>query len=127
MAGLGTLRRAANVADTAQKVGRVSNIVPTSNNYRDLFQKAYGQLDAGVQVHHTIPQKYESLFKQAGINVHELKYLEAVHEKIHRQITNEWKQWDSAQKGDITIQSVQDFAKQIEKQFSKHYQSKSKK
>jgi hypothetical protein len=37
-------------------IDSLARITPNVHNHRDLFQKTYGKLDKGVQVHPTLPQ-----------------------------------------------------------------------
>jgi RHS repeat-associated protein len=43
----------------------------TKNNYRKKLQDATGKTGKGYEAHHTLPQKYEEKFNEAGINIHE--------------------------------------------------------
>ncbi|MFA4873694.1 MAG: RHS repeat-associated core domain-containing protein, partial [Patescibacteria group bacterium] len=123
--GLGVIARTTRVADkaadAAKAVNRASNLVPSANNYREVFQRAFGQLSSNMQIHHTLPQKYEALFKEAGINIHELPYLRAVPIEHHKKISSEWLKWDKANEGNVTVETVQDFAKQIEQKYGDNY------
>ncbi|SDZ69241.1 hypothetical protein SAMN05421736_1581, partial [Evansella caseinilytica] len=93
----------------------------TKNNYRKLFLAEYPDLPKGWQVHHSLPQKYETIMKNAGINIHEVKYLRGVDPTVHREITKEWIKWDKSLGRDPTSQEISDFAKQIDQKYNKNW------
>jgi hypothetical protein len=85
--------KAAGKADDAidaTKASKGMGKLATSGNYRTLYLEKFPGLPKGWQVHHTLPQKYESILSKAGINIHEVKYLRGIDPKIHTKITNEW-------------------------------------
>ncbi|UCS12256.1 hypothetical protein [Clostridium botulinum] len=96
----------------------------TKNNYRKMFLKEFPYLPKGYQVHHTLPQKYDSIMKKLGINVHELKYLKGVDKEVHKLITKEWMKWDKGLGRSATVQEVIDFAKQIHDKYNKYWLNK---
>jgi hypothetical protein len=65
----------------------------TSSNYRDLFGKQNPHTPTSDQIHYALPQKYESIMKAVGINIHKNRFLRAVDPKIHGKITTEWQNW----------------------------------
>ena len=115
---------AGRAARSAQEVNQAQRVVANANNYRSVFQRTYGEVGPNMQVHHTLPQKYNSLFEKVGVNIHDPKYLQAVPKDIHVKITNAWKQWEKSMDGKVNTQSIKDFAKQIDKQFGKYYKQK---
>ena len=74
---------------TSQKI-----TVPNRSNYKKEYEKVYGPVPEKTDVHHMLPQKYESKFNKACINIHETKWLKAVdshyHHKISYDYNNEW-------------------------------------
>ncbi len=85
----------------------------TKGNYADLFMEVYQNLPIGFQIHHTLPQKYESIMAKAGINIHELKYLKGVDAKIHSALTDEWQKWEKALERTPTAQDITNFSNKI--------------
>jgi RHS repeat-associated protein len=102
----------------------VSTATPNASNYRGIFQKMFGYLDPETQVHHCLPQKYEKLFTDVGINIHDMRYLEAVPKNVHKKITNAWRSWDQAQNRNVTAKDVKNFANNVRGQFGKYFKSK---
>ncbi|MFZ6736047.1 RHS repeat-associated core domain-containing protein [Undibacterium sp. Ji42W] len=92
-------------------------VVAARSNYRSLFIKAIGRLEENWEVHHALPQKYESLFQAAGINIHENQWLRGVLRTIHSDITNEWRAFDRAMGGNPTAARVAEFAKHIDEKY----------
>ena len=80
--------------------------VATAGNYRSLFQKAVGSIREGFQVHHSIPQKYEKMFADLGINIHENQWLRGVSPAIHSKITSEWAHLIARGKGILLRQEL---------------------
>ena len=105
------------VPGEGKAVSKATNIVTvaTSNNYRRLYEQAYGVIESGMQIHHILPQKYESILKEVGINIHKAEYLQALPGIIHSQVTTMWRQWDKAQGGKISPEQIQSFAQQVQK------------
>lgn len=77
-----------------------------------------------MQVHHTLPQKYETIMKNAGINIHETQYLKGIDPKIHSKITNEWSKWDKKLGRTPTSQDIMDFADTIESKYRRYWYDK---
>jgi len=76
----------------------------------------YGpDLPKGWQVHHSLPQKYEELMRDAGINIHENQFLRGVSPQIHLKITNKWANFDKTAGGNPSAGQVADFAKQVDR------------
>jgi hypothetical protein len=66
-----------------------------AGNYRSTFIKLLAKpLPAGFEVHHSYPQKYESLMKAKGINVHNPLHLQGVDKATHARITRLWAEWE---------------------------------
>ncbi|WP_300380880.1 hypothetical protein [Clostridium sp.] len=84
----------------------------------------FTELPEGYQVHHTLPQKYESIIKGKGINIHDIDYLKGVDSKIHSKITTEWMKWDKSLGRTPTAQEVIDFSKQIDNKYNKYWFNK---
>ncbi len=105
------------------KAGKVAKGITnaTKNNYRKLYLEQFPDLPKGWQVHHTLPQKYERIMKNAGINIHEVQYLKGIDPKIHSKITNEWSKWDKKLGRTPTSQDIIDFANTIESKFGKYW------
>ncbi|GFN32160.1 hypothetical protein PCURB6_24200 [Paenibacillus curdlanolyticus] len=95
--------------------------VATKNNYRKLFVKSNPGMPSNYQVHHTLPQKYESIMKDAGINIHETQYLRGVDPSIHSKITTAWTKWEKSLGRTPTAREIQDFAKEIDKQYGQYW------
>ncbi|WRP06241.1 hypothetical protein U9J35_20700 [Rossellomorea aquimaris] len=89
-----------------------------------MYLDKFRDLPKGWQVHHTLPQKYETLMKNAGINVHEVHNLKGIDPKIHSKITNEWSKWDKKLERTPTSEDVKDFAKTIESKYGKYWHNK---
>ena len=96
----------------------------TKNNYRTLYLEKYPNLPGDYQVHHTLPQKYESIFKEQGINIHDIVYLKGVDSKIHSKITTEWMRWEKSLEKNPTVQDVIEFAKKIDDKYNKFWFNK---
>ncbi|MFZ6682093.1 RHS repeat-associated core domain-containing protein [Undibacterium sp. Tian12W] len=94
-----------------------SAVVATRSNYRTLFIQAIGRLEENSEVHHALPQKYESLFQMAGINIHENQWLRGVTVNVHKIITKEWREFDRAMGGNPTAARVAEFAKHIDEKY----------
>ncbi|MFC4402901.1 PrsW family glutamic-type intramembrane protease [Gracilibacillus xinjiangensis] len=96
----------------------------TKNNYRKLYLEQFPDLPKRWQVHHTLPQKYETIMKNAGINIHEVQHLKGIDPKIHSKITNEWSKWDKKLGRTPTSQDIIDFANTIESKYGKYWHNK---
>jgi hypothetical protein len=106
----------------AGSIGRAAlGRTPSRNNYRDLFRLNRPELPPDWPVHHTLPQKYEKLMRDAGINIHEVQYLRGVDQPTHDQITTLWRAFDRRNGGNPTASQVVDFARQIDKQFGSKF------
>ena len=109
-------------SDTASPNGQDPNDWEwTKNNYRTNFQRLYGNLPQDYQVHHTLPQKYESIMRSSGINIHNPQYLKAVHKTIHYNINEAWRVWDKGLGRMPSASEVIDFAKKIDTMYSKFW------
>ena len=97
------------------------NVVATKNNYRKLYTNANPGMPSNYQVHHTLPQKYDDIMKKAGINIHETQYLRGVDPAIHSKITTAWTKWEKSLGRTPTAQDVQNFAKEIDKQYGQYW------
>ena len=96
----------------------------TKNNYRKLFVEKFPDLPKGYQVHHTLPQKYVTIMKNVGSNIHEVEYLKGIDVETHKLITKEWMKWDKALGKTPTAQDVIDFTKQIDNKYNKYWFNK---
>jgi hypothetical protein len=95
--------------------------VATRYNYRDIFFKAFPEASRSLQVHHTLPQRFESLLAKESINVHELQFLRGVDRAIHGQITNAWGQWQRQLGRMPSAQDVLEFAAEVEGQYGQYF------
>ncbi|AKB32386.1 hypothetical protein MSSIH_1696 [Methanosarcina siciliae HI350] len=108
------------VADAGKAVDNIedaSAVIATKNNYRKTYLNENPNLPKGWQVHHTIPQKYESIMADADINIHEAQYLKGVEPKMHQKITNEWYNWDKSLGREPTAEEVIDFSNKINEKY----------
>jgi hypothetical protein len=100
----------------------VHNQCPSARNYRDLFRKQNPSMPAGYEVHHALPQKYDSIMQQAGINIHENQFLRGVDATIHRtQITPAWTRWERSLGRTPTAQEITNFSYTIDEQFGQYF------
>ena len=95
--------------------------IATKNNYRKLYLEQFPDLPKKWQVHHTLPQKYESIMKSAGINIHDIEFLKGVDPDIHPFITNEWMKWDRSLDHTPSADEIADFAKNIDAKYAKYW------
>lgn len=95
--------------------------IANENNYRDLYLKENPMMPKNWQVHHTLPQKYESIMRNMGMNIHETKFLRGVDPQIHTKITNEWRIWEKQLGQTPTAREVLDFAKIIEEKYGEFF------
>jgi RHS repeat-associated protein len=103
-------------------VAEEGGVVANAGNYRELFIESTGEnLPEGWAVHHSIPQRYETLMSSEGINVHELQFLRGIEPAEHEVITGIWQQWHGAAGGNPTAAQVADFAKFIDELFGEHF------
>lgn len=93
----------------------------TAANYAKLFRKARPDFPKGWPVHHSLPQRYEELMLEAGINIHDIEFLRGVEPELHQLITEEWGRFHKAMGGNPTAAQVADFAKQIDIRFGDHF------
>ena len=78
-------------------------------------------LPKGWQVHHTLPQKFESVLSKAGINIHEVKYLKGIDPKMHTKITNEWTKWEKNLGRTPTAKEIQNFSETINEKYGQYW------
>jgi RHS repeat-associated protein len=95
--------------------------VATKNNYRKLYLETHPGLPEGWQVHHSLPQKYENIMTDAGINIHETQYLRGIDAYTHKQITKEWQKWDKSLGRDPTSEEIIDFSRQIDEKYKSNW------
>lgn len=68
-----------------------------------------------------LPQRYDSIMKQAGVNIHENQFLRGVDPAMHSQVTNEWNRWHRSLGRTPTAQDIIDFAQQIDNKYGQHF------
>lgn len=90
----------------------------TKSNYADRFIEVRADMPNGWQVHHSFPQKYESLLAQHGLNVHDTVWLRGVHPDIHSKLTAEWRRFDATHGGTPTVGQIGTFWNRMERQFA---------
>jgi hypothetical protein len=95
MAGLGfvptgkVFKAGKLVVEFANKYKTVERaVIATKNNYRDIYKSFNPNMPDKFQVHHTLPQKYESIMGEAGINIHDVEYLRGIHPEIINKLQN---------------------------------------
>ncbi|MED4905638.1 T7SS effector LXG polymorphic toxin [Parageobacillus thermoglucosidasius] len=106
------------------EAGDKGTVKASKNNYRKKYLQEYPGLPEGWQVHHSLPQKYEKIMKEVGINIHEVKYLRGVDPKIHSKITTEWARWEKRLGRTPTAKEIIDFAKQMDIKYGKYWYKK---
>lgn len=82
----------------------VDTVESVSGNYRLNFKKLHPDFPGGKQwqVHHSIPQKFRQILKDAGIDVNNSKFLRGARttagelKNVHAKITTHWENWHSA-------------------------------
>jgi hypothetical protein len=94
---------------------------PGASSYRERFWAAHGgESVPGYQVHHTIPQEFEDIWRlQAGESIHDTKYLRAMEQDAHAEITAAWTNWKRSLDHVPSVDEIQHFADQLEGQFGK--------
>ena len=95
--------------------------VPNASNYRESFLKESPEMPRNYQVHHTLPQKYQEILNDTGINIHETQYLEGIDPAVHSKITSEWASWEKSLGRTPTAEEVIDFAKQIDSKYGAYW------
>jgi len=74
------------------------------------------------QVHHALPQRYESIMRLRGINIHETVFLRGVDPTIHSKITTAWGRWHRGLGGRMpTSQEIVQFSYRIDEQYGKYF------
>ncbi|HMM21087.1 MAG TPA: hypothetical protein PKA10_10135 [Selenomonadales bacterium] len=120
----GPSKAAEGIADAERIVAQDARKISNAKNYRDLFLKENPGMPKELQVHHTLPQKYQEILNGKGINIHETKYLEGIDPDIHRLVTKEWQRWEKSLGRTPTAEEVIDFAKQIDSKYSEFWYKK---
>ena len=95
--------------------------VPSKSNYRSLYTDKNPGLSKGWQVHHSLPQKYDGIMRDSGINIHTVKYLRGVDPEVHQKNSNEWTSWDKSLGRAPTAQEIRSFEKQIDQKYNKYW------
>jgi len=97
--------------------GFLRTTLTTPNNYRTIFAKARPDLPNDWVVHHTLPQRYRDLMRQAGVKIDELQYLRGVERRIHNEINAEWLRFHTRCGGDPSPVQVLNFSDEISERF----------
>ena len=104
----------------AARVGKgakgAAQVAETAGNYRARFLKARPDLPDGWVVHHSIPQRYADMFKNAGVNLQETQFLRGIDPKKHEAVTKRWADFHRANKNDPTAAQIAEFAKQLDRE-----------
>jgi|GEM_PF-5641801 len=99
----------------------------SKSSYRSGYEQHYGvERSSEYQVHHIIPQDYQNIMSQAGINVHDPRWLREVliresstGVRIHQRLyTDVWTTWTKELGRAPTAREIVNYAKQLEEQYS---------
>jgi hypothetical protein len=104
------------------RLGKIGEAVrATRHNYRDLFLEAHPEMSNVWQVHHALPQKYEGIMRQVGVNIHERPFLRGVNRTIHTSITNEWSNWERQLGPSPSADEVTRFSYYIDEKYGQYF------
>lgn len=98
---------------------------PNQYNYRENYLKANPNLPMSWEVHHRVPQKYASIAKNWGINIHDNSNLRGVSRDVHGQITNEWNRWQRDLERQPTGKELTGFAKRMDAKYQNSFHNES--
>jgi hypothetical protein len=120
-AALGVGMTVVKPARLLKRGGRFAGEVADASNYKGRFLASRPDLPEGWIVHHSIPQRYEELFRTAGLNIQETQFLRGLSPQLHSRITTEWARFHQRLGNNPTAAQVADFAKHIDELFGGHF------
>ena len=92
----------------------------TSLNFRENLTRFTGNTPQGFDAHHILPQKFQSQFEKAGVNIHDPKYGAWWGASEHRGKAYEYnKSWDQffSENTSPTVEQVENKAREVAKEF----------
>ncbi len=99
----------------------------TGSNYKSGYETQYGVTRSSeYQVHHILPQRFQSTLSEAGINVHDPRWLREVRRidpvtgiRVHQRLyTDVWERWAMELGRQPTARDIVQFARNLEGQYA---------
>ena len=106
----------ANSLDNAADAGKV--VKYTKNNFRKNLSKLTGKNPTDAQAHHIFPQKFETIFNKAGIDINDPQFGAWVETKAHQHSSYEYNaKWEAFLKDEPGKEQIIDKAKELAKEY----------
>lgn len=107
-------------------VGEDEVLVQTSARARPTTGKTFFDANpstpSNYAVHHSLPQRYESIMRRAGVKIHENQFLRGLDPTIHSQIATAWGRWHRSLGGRMpTAEEITNFSYRIDEQFGQYF------